>query len=471
MMTAQYQAALHSYAEGRYEEAMQQFSELLYEDPRNPKLHIWLGATFRKAGKIEYAKVQYQQVLTLTDDPDLLDLASTSLAQIQNKLAHSAQKSTSPKAAPKDLDSSHKLSDASSQQEITQVMHPQNNGILGISRLVDNAIASNSNLAESSGDETILASNSNVPNHNQVSKPQTAIKQPNIKQANIANIKVSNGAVPPPPAIAALLDNKQPSIIPEEQPSESLIFSDEPTEKSTDASTASVLQDTIANLQHNKSQSRKTKKNKKKNQVEFPPVESEAFIDADDQANPEEVVSNRATNSANSAIALEDMLKFSTVGQKITLWGALVATIPAVILGVAAYKVGDSLLLAKVKQGQQAEAIAIAKTTENFLHKQTSDVGVLKTLLVSAEVGQNTLQNSAITTNPSEPNKTLKLLASLPINQQRQYKQLLTNRLNLYSQAYPQYTSIAIFSTNGELLAQSSNSKTLQTVNPNLLTK
>ena len=93
-MTAQYQAALHSYAEGRYEEAMQQFSELLYEDPRNPKLHIWLGATFRKAGKIEYAKVQYQQVLTLTDDPDLLDLASTSLAQIQNKLASISQNSS-----------------------------------------------------------------------------------------------------------------------------------------------------------------------------------------------------------------------------------------------------------------------------------------------------------------------------------------------------------------------------------------
>jgi methyl-accepting chemotaxis protein len=83
-MTTRYQQALQAYAEGRYEDAMQQFSELLYEDPRNPKLHIWLGATFRKAGKIEYARVQYQQVLTLTDDPDLLDIARTSLAQIQN---------------------------------------------------------------------------------------------------------------------------------------------------------------------------------------------------------------------------------------------------------------------------------------------------------------------------------------------------------------------------------------------------
>ncbi|MFN5965266.1 MAG: sensor histidine kinase, partial [Pseudanabaena sp.] len=105
------------------------------------------------------------------------------------------------------------------------------------------------------------------------------------------------------------------------------------------------------------------------------------------------------------------------------------------------------------------------------MHKQASDVGVLKTLLVSAEVGQNTLQDLPITPNLSEPNRTLKLLASLPINQQRQYKQLLTNRLNLYSQAYPQYTSIAIFSTNGELLAQSNKSKILQTINPNLLNK
>jgi twitching motility protein PilJ len=467
MMTAQYQAALHSYAEGRYEEAMQQFSELLYEDPRNPKLHIWLGATFRKAGKIEYAKVQYQQVLTLTDDPDLLDLASTSLAQIQNKLAHSAQKPESKKAAHKDLDSFHKLDDSSSQQEITQVMHPQSNVILGISRLVDKAIASNSDLADSSGDETVLASNSSILSNNNVSKPQTAIKP-------------SNGLVPPPPAIAALLENKLQAIIPEEPPSESFIFSDEPTERSANSSAstslpASILQDTIANLQNSNSKDKKTKRSKKKQpQVEFPPLESEVFIDAGEQGTFAEIVSNQSTSSTNSAIALEDMLKFSTVGQKITLWGALVATIPAVILGVTAYKVGDGLLLTKVKQGQQSEAIALAKTTENFLHRQTGDVGVLKTLLVSAEVGQNTLQNagqSTITTNPSESNKTIKLLASLPINQQRQYKQLLTNRLNLYSQAYPQYTSIAIFSTNGELLAQSNSSKTLQTINPNLLNK
>jgi twitching motility protein PilJ len=84
MVTAQYQEALQAYAEGRYEEAMGQFSELLYEDAKNPKLHIWLGATHRKLGKLDEAKEQYQQVLSLTDDPDLIDLAKTSLAQIQS---------------------------------------------------------------------------------------------------------------------------------------------------------------------------------------------------------------------------------------------------------------------------------------------------------------------------------------------------------------------------------------------------
>lgn len=67
-----------------------------------------------------------------------------------------------------------------------------------------------------------------------------------------------------------------------------------------------------------------------------------------------------------SAIALEDVFKFSSVGQKITLWGALVATIPAIALGVVAYQVGDGLLLSKVKQAQQSEAIALASVTRNF---------------------------------------------------------------------------------------------------------
>lgn len=96
MVTAQYQEALQAYAEGRYEEAMRQFSELLYEDAKNPKLHIWLGATHRKLGRLDEAKEQYQQVLSLTDDPDLIDLAKTSLAQIQSSNQYAAATAVSP---------------------------------------------------------------------------------------------------------------------------------------------------------------------------------------------------------------------------------------------------------------------------------------------------------------------------------------------------------------------------------------
>ena len=153
----------------------------------------------------------------------------------------------------------------------------------------------------------------------------------------------------------------------------------------------------------------------------------------------------------------------------------MLATIPAVVLGITAYKVGDGLLLSRVKQNQQSEAMSIANATGSFLQKQTSDVGVIKTLLFSTELGQNNLQSVGQifgTTNPSDiTNKMVKLQNSLTIAQQRQYKQILTNRLNLYSQAYPQYASIALFSINGELISQSNSSNTLQTINANTLSK
>ncbi|WP_271254156.1 methyl-accepting chemotaxis protein [Pseudanabaena sp. Chao 1811] len=462
MMTAQYQAALHSYAEGRYEEAMQQFSELLYEDPRNPKLHIWLGATFRKAGKIEYAKVQYQQVLTLTDDPDLLDLASTSLAQIQNKLAQGEKKSASkaipPKGIQKDLDNIRDFNILVPPQEVTQIIAPKPPELANVNT-ASHIIANDQDWTAE--DVTVLAVK---PDETESTTPQVAMRA-----------QSRNGLIPPPPAIAALFQQQQPYQ--EEYTTEPFLSNEEPTEKS---STSSILQDTIADIQKvNQKDTQKNKKAKKskqkKAQFEFPSLDVDTDLLTDSEESLEIIPQTVGNDLAKpSAIALEDMLKFSTVGQKITLWGAFIATIPAIILGVAAYKVGDGLLLTKVKQGQQSEAIALAKATESFLLKQTGDVGVLKTLLISAEVGQNTLQNAgqvAVTTNPSEPNKTIKLLSSLPITQQRQYKQLLTNRLNLYSQAYPQYTSIAVFSVNGELIAQSTNSKTLQTINQNTLSK
>ncbi len=478
MMTAHYQAALQSYAEGRYEEAMKQFSELLHEDPRNPKLHIWLGATFRKAGKIEYAKVQYQQVLSLTDDPDLLDLASTSLAQIQNKLANISQKNNPRQVIQKDVELlSPKLKEASDadkaqeanyralQLEVTQNIGSKTNSTSSnrsISYILDHDDST-------TGDLAILANPSSI---NIAIKPKVAVNA----RSN------GNGIVPPPPAIAAQFKSQQ-----EEQEeitiaqgslfedNETLMLEDEVNimvgdlEDITDKAPISIFSDTIANIQE------ANENNKQK--IEFPPVES-VFLGWDmdsqntqnsDRSQDSSIFQEKAPAGNNaSAIALEDMFKFSSVSQKITLWGAIVSTIPAIALGVVAYQVGDGLLLNKVKQAQQSEAIALANVTRNFLQQQFNDVEVLQKLLVSTEMGQNTLlklPNSPATDKATNP------LNSLPIAQQRQYKQQLTNRLNLYGQAYPEYNSIALFSINGELIAQSSKSKTLQTLNPNILTK
>lgn len=456
MMTAQYQSALQSYAEGRYEEAMQQFSELLHEDPRNPKLHIWLGATFRKAGKIEYAKVQYQQVLTLTDDPDLLDLASTSLAQIQNKLANASQRNTLlkdiQKDIPKDAGSHQNLQNQTSPQKASRIVNSQpistrSNGVVKNSPITNHVTGSDENMVAM--DVTPLATSSLHPEP----KPKVGVNP----QSN------GNGLVPPPPKIAALFQNQQQKNNQEKRQSNPFVNSGDITEKQT----LSTLNDLIANSPEDLNQiTKKTKKagkgKQEKLEVEFVALEPVLSGKGDDNNGSQQVNSLKS-----SAISLEDMFKFSSVGQKITLWGALLATIPAIALGITAYQVGGGLLLNKVKQGQQSEAIALAKATGSFLKQKTAEVDMFKKLLGSStEVGQN-----LTTSNLTETNKTMKPLSSLPIAQQRQYKQQLTNRLNLYSQAYPQYSSIAIFSISGEFLAQSNNSKTLQTLNPNYLNK
>jgi twitching motility protein PilJ len=407
MMTAQYQAALHSYAEGQYEEAMQQFSELLYEDPRNPKLHIWLGATFRKAGKMEYAKVQYQQVLTLTDDPDLLDLASASLAQIHNKLAHTSAKSVNQISTQKEIDIFHPSSIAVLKKDVSPVVSPQASGFI---------------------EESL--------NHH-------------IVTGKDRSLKVDDAAT--------LL-----TVTPNDANKEDTQNGDQHNNQT--------------NNQKSKQTSKKSKnqKDSRANATERDVNALEANSLADSRKN-DELIQVFNDGQESSAIALEDILKFSSVGQKITLWSTLLATIPAVVLGITAYKVGDGLLLSRVKQNQQSEAMSIANATGSFLQKQTSDVGVIKTLLFSTELGQNNLQSVGQifgTTNPSDiTNKMVKLQNSLTIAQQRQYKQILTNRLNLYSQAYPQYASIALFSINGELISQSNSSNTLQTINANTLSK
>lgn len=503
MMTAQYQEALHSYSEGRYEEAMRQFSDLLYEDPRNPKLHIWLGAAFRKAGKIEYAKVQYQQVLTLTDDPDLLDLAKTSLAQIQNKLAGSGQKNSDHQKAKRQPESAS-ANFQSANFHRSNGYHKSNGNSNGITNGSSNGTSNGQTALQELNYQNIdLKVNGSFRLAHEESPffddqqglngdDVTLLAYPSIQSPPNATSAIQgnngNGLVPPPPAIALMLkkneqnSNADQQILVDSQQNLNLsiglldhVLS---IEEITAKAESSILKDAITTIEKNNENNRLNGNYSQKNsvneesQVAFAPLESQLFSE-DDTAIASQDIGDRdmVGRVGQTPIALEDMFTFSTLRQKITLWGTLLATIPAIALGIAAYHGGDELLLNKVKQKQQSDAIALAQVTGRFLRQQTSDVAVLQTLLVATEVGQNTLQTPLqkplSPTDAGGVTKSPQPLNPQVIAQQRSYKQLLTNRLSLYNQAYPQYASIAIFSNTGELIAQSSNSKTLQTLNFN----
>ncbi|MDX2254575.1 MAG: methyl-accepting chemotaxis protein [Pseudanabaenaceae cyanobacterium bins.39] len=497
MMTGQYQAALHSYAEGRYEEAMQQFSDLLYEDPRNPKLHIWLGATFRKVGKMEYAKVQYQQVLTLTDDPDLLDIASTSLAQIQNKLAKVS-------SGKDHRNNTHQPMSASSSK---QDLHPDEAflevpvGAVGVA-VHGSATTAKTNHYQVSPNDIESSINDET---NDVTMLAEQPSEPKIKSPTPMN---GNGKVniPPPPSIAALAKEYGQEVVmgtesstyqtdvsnidhdavtkPTSLTETSLTASSDITEKAPTSFLGQAIASLTKNVSPRSSAGSKGKKKKNTPKSRLEPQQSvslkEVFNDVLHDPEPvasqpvvidnpaplpnESVVSSDVVipepSSPNEpipfaedgAVALEDLFKFSSIGQKLTLWGALIATIPAIAVGIATYQVGYGLLLNRAKQVQQTEAVSLAKATNLFLAQQASDMEVLKKLLASSNTNQNTLAN-----------RNAKGSASSNLSQQ------LNNRLALYKQIYPQYSQLALFSPNGNLLASSPNAKNLPPLNPNLL--
>ncbi|MBD2101691.1 GAF domain-containing protein [Leptolyngbya sp. FACHB-261] len=82
-MTDQLIQALEAYTQGRYEEAMQQFASLASENSQDAQMRILLGAAYREAGYLEAAKIQFQEVLKLAEDPRLADCARASLAQLE----------------------------------------------------------------------------------------------------------------------------------------------------------------------------------------------------------------------------------------------------------------------------------------------------------------------------------------------------------------------------------------------------
>ncbi len=99
-MSIQFEQARRAYQQGQYEEAMRQFSELVFENPKIAQIRIWLGIACREAGHANEAKAQFQQALKLTDDPKLTNLARTSLAKLENIAQNETSQKNASKPAP-----------------------------------------------------------------------------------------------------------------------------------------------------------------------------------------------------------------------------------------------------------------------------------------------------------------------------------------------------------------------------------
>jgi methyl-accepting chemotaxis protein PixJ len=98
-MNAQFEQATQAYREGRFEDALQLFSQLSYENPKNAQLRTWLGATYREVGLMEEARIEFQEALKLTDEPRTIHLARTSLEKLANRTSVALAKEQNVAAA------------------------------------------------------------------------------------------------------------------------------------------------------------------------------------------------------------------------------------------------------------------------------------------------------------------------------------------------------------------------------------
>ncbi len=86
-MNAQFEQASQAYKEGRFEDALQLFAQLSYENPKNAQLRTWLGAAYREVGRLEEARIEFQEALKLTDEPRTIHLARTALEKLAKPMA------------------------------------------------------------------------------------------------------------------------------------------------------------------------------------------------------------------------------------------------------------------------------------------------------------------------------------------------------------------------------------------------
>lgn len=93
--TQNYQRAITAYMNGSYEEAAQLTDRLVGDYPQDPNLRLLRGHIHCCLQAYKEARTQYQMVLSLSSDPELIECAQTSLADV-DRFQEEAQAATGP---------------------------------------------------------------------------------------------------------------------------------------------------------------------------------------------------------------------------------------------------------------------------------------------------------------------------------------------------------------------------------------
>jgi twitching motility protein PilJ len=140
----QYQQAVSAYMQGHYEDAASLTKTLVSEYPDDPNLQLLCGHIYSCLRQYDVAQHHYQQVLQVTNDPELQGCANNSLSDVAQILGDSSiEDMTGPLEYWPDMSSY-----SESEGDMTQIQ-----GGLGVSKNRVEATAANLNLAMQNGIE------------------------------------------------------------------------------------------------------------------------------------------------------------------------------------------------------------------------------------------------------------------------------------------------------------------------------
>lgn len=118
----EYQQAVSAYMQGGYQEAAAITDQLVENYPDDPNLRLLRGHVYCCLQQYETAREQYQMVLGLTTDPEVLECANHSLADTEH---FSFQGATSPQQPDANLDQTYLASDLPAGQPLNNFKVPE----------------------------------------------------------------------------------------------------------------------------------------------------------------------------------------------------------------------------------------------------------------------------------------------------------------------------------------------------------